>query len=108
MEGRDYVEALAADRLDDAKTLLLSKIAVAKAANSPAMLAGLAQRLGSVLLKQGDRTSALALYELSECLDSSSILAKLDYAKFLLNEVGDRAAASAKANIVLAQPPVPI
>jgi hypothetical protein len=102
MPGRYYVEAVADGRLDDAKTHLLSEIATAKAASSPAMLAGIAQRLGSVLLKQGDQTSAIALYELSECLDSTSMLAKLDYAKFLLNEVGNRSAAAAKAELILA------
>lgn len=96
------MEALATGRLDDAKTHLLSEIATAKSAHCAAMLAGLAQLLGSVLLRQGDRTGALALYELSECLDAGSMLAKLDYAKFLLNEVGDFSAARAKAESILA------
>ena len=97
------MEALAAGRLEDAKVHLLSEITTAKAANSPAMLAGFAQRLGSVLLRQGDRVSAIALYELSECLDPGSQLARLDYAKFLLNELGDLPAAAMRAEAILAE-----
>jgi hypothetical protein len=51
MSEFNLVSAIAEVRLDDAKAHLLVEIAVAKAAGSAAMLAGLAQKLGTIVFK---------------------------------------------------------
>jgi hypothetical protein len=98
---KEYVLALAKGELETAKQHLCIAISAANEMHSPTVLSGLAQRLGSLLLKQGDLLTARALYELSENLDSTSLLARLDYAKFLWNEIKDRQEALAKANSVI-------
>ncbi len=98
----EYIDALADSRFEDAKRHLLVAIASVKERGESPVLAGLAQRLGSILLKQGDKLGALGLYEISECLDSESLLTKLDYAKFLMFEMGDTAAAGAKCQGIIA------
>jgi hypothetical protein len=75
---------------------------VRQGAGSTAMLAGLAQKLGAILFKQGDKASAMAIFELSENLDPGSLLAKLHYARFLLHEANDPQAAASKAQALLA------
>ena len=102
MSEFDLVSAIAEGRLEDAKVHLLVEIAVAKAAGSAAMLAGLAQKLGTIAFKQGDKASAIAIYEFSENLDPGSLLAKLQYARFLLQEANDPQAAASKTQALLA------
>lgn len=98
-----YLEALSTNRLEDAKASLLSGIRVAKQVDARLVIAGFTQRLGSILWKQGDHNGAMACYEIAETLDQGSLLAMLDYAKFLLSEVGDSSAAEAKCNDIIGQ-----
>jgi hypothetical protein len=81
-----YVLAVAANQLDDAKLHLLEALTDANDAHSLPMKAGIAQRLARVLAQQGDAISAKILYALSEDIDSGSLLAKLEHAKFLNNQ----------------------
>lgn len=94
---KDYVIAFSEGRFDDAKRHLIEAICAIKKIDAPPVLAGFTQRFGSLLLKQGEALGAIAMYELSETLDAGSLLVKLDYAKFLLREMGDKAAAILKA-----------
>ena len=96
-----YVLAMSENRFEDAKQYLLGAVIAAKQVDARPVLSGLAQRLGSISLKQGDKFGAIALYEFSEILDATSLLAKLDYAKFLLDEVGDKVAAEAKCDEII-------
>ena len=96
-----YLAAVSAGQLEEAKGHLLRAIVAAKEINALAPLAGFAQSFGSVLLKQGDSTGAIAFHELSEALDPGSLLAKLGYAKFLLSEVGNKGAALAKCEEII-------
>ena len=99
----EYVVALSENRLDDAKKHLVEMIKAAKTLESRPVLSGLAQRLGSIVLQQGDKYGAIAMYELSEALDKGSLLAKLDYAKFLFNQLGDGVSAQNKCNEIIAE-----
>jgi len=99
----EYILALDENRLEDAKASLLLAIRLAKKVDAAPSVAGLAQKLGTVLWRQGDRRGALACYELSENLDPGSLLAKLHHAQFLCSEVGDRDAAIEKCNEIVAQ-----
>lgn len=98
----EHVLALSENRLEDAKNSLVAAILAAKNDNAPSVLAGLTQRFGSLLLKQGEKAGAIVLYELAEVLDTGSLLVKLEYAKFLLRELGERAAAIAKSEEIIA------
>ena len=97
----EYVLAIVDDRYEDAKRHLIDAIIFARQESSLPVLAGQAQRLGSVLLKQGDRLAAEALYELSEGIDSKSLFPKLVHAKFLARELGDPAKAINKCNEII-------
>jgi len=97
----EYAVALSENRLDDAKKHLLAMIIEAGRLDARPVLSGLAQRLGSILLRQCDKNGAIALYELSVVLDKGSLLSKLEYAKFLLNEVGDNIYAQNKCNEII-------
>ncbi|WP_067064973.1 hypothetical protein [Roseateles chitosanitabidus] len=96
---RDYVLAIAEGRLEDAKTHLFDAL-TSLGPGAEAVRSGISQRLGSILLKQGDTVTAMALYELSEALDEGSLSAKLQHAKFLFRELGDRTAAELKCEEV--------
>ena len=97
-----YVLAMSENRFEDAKQYLLEAVIATKQVDARPVLSGLAQRFGSISLKQGDKFGAIALYEFSEALDATSLLAKLDYAKFLLDEVGDKVTAEAKCGEIIA------
>ena len=99
----EHAIALAENRLDDAKKYLVEMISEARISDSSPVLSGLAQRLGSILLRQGDKYGAIAMYEISEALDKGSLLAKLDYAKFLSNELRDGLSARNKCNEIIAE-----
>jgi hypothetical protein len=96
-----YVLAAADGRIDEAKAFLLEALRDAKAKAARPVVAGLIQRLGTLLLTGGDRNSALALYEVSEELDDGSLLVRLEFAKFLWNEMKDGAFASNKCQEII-------
>lgn len=100
-DEKGFVVALADNRLDDAKRLVLDGIIWAKQQNVPPVLCALVQKLGTVLARQDDRITALVCYELSEQLDHSSLLAKLEYAKFLAAEQQDVSGALAKCSEII-------
>jgi tetratricopeptide (TPR) repeat protein len=91
-----YVLAAADGRIEDAKAFLLEALRDARAKGARPVVAGLIQRLGSLMFAGGDRNSALALYEVSLDLDEGSLLAKLEYAKFLWHEMGEAVLAREK------------
>lgn len=97
----EYIVALSENRIDDAKKYLLEMIFEARGLGARPALSGLVQRFGSIFLKQGDKYGAIALYELSEVLDKGPLLSKLNYANFILNEVGDGVSARNKCNEVI-------
>jgi hypothetical protein len=97
----DYVLAAADGRIEDAKRHLLVALRDAKAKNALPVVAGLVQRLGSLLLAGGDRIAALALYEISEELDRGSLLVRLEFAKFLWRGANDRQLAIDKCNEIV-------
>lgn len=98
----EYLEALHEHRYDEAKWLLLKAIVFEKQIGVPAMLAGLCQRLGTVMFRQGDQAAALCIYELSEEIDPGSLLCKLEYARFLFQEAGDKDSATKKCMDLIA------
>jgi len=97
-----YVLAFSEGRYEDAKKYLYKAI-ISEAKNKEALplLAGLVQKLGTITFRQGDEVGAIAMYEISELLDKDSLLAKLDYAKFLLKEMGDKSAALKKSQEII-------
>jgi len=99
----EYVIASVEGRLDDAKRHVLETVIAAKAEGLGTMISGCAQRLGSVLFRSGDEISSRVLFELSEELDKGSLLAKLDYAKFLIEHVNDRDAALRKCEEIIGE-----
>ena len=101
-EYNEYVNAVFENRLEDAKQHLIEAIKTAKERDALPVLAGIAGRFGSILLKQGDKFGAIAFYELSEELDRKSLLPKLEYAKFLLRELGDKNKSISKCKEIIA------
>ena len=99
----DYLNALGDGRLEDAKRHLLKVIDFEKGKSTAPVISDIVQKLGLILLRQGDRLSALALYELSESVDADSLLAKLNYAKFLFRDAGDIKGAVAKCEEIIAK-----
>ena len=97
----DYVHAAADGRIDDAKHHLLIALREARALAAKPVIAGLIQRLGVLLWKGGDKASALALYEISEDLDAGSLLTRLEYAKFLANELSEGHLATMKCRDII-------
>lgn len=97
-----YVSAFSEGRYEDAKKCLYKAI-VCEAKNKEALplLAGFVQKLGTITFRQGDEVGALAMYEISELIDVGSLLVKLDYAKFLLKEMGNKTAAINKSQIII-------
>jgi hypothetical protein len=96
-----YVLAVSAGDAENAKMHLLHALHDATLKNSLSMKCGVVQRLGSLLLKQGDELSAKILYVISEAIDPTSLLAKYEHAKFLLNELSDPDAAIKKCDEIL-------
>src|SRR5215210_3662965 len=96
-----YVLAAADGRIEEAKSYLLQALRDARAKSARPVVAGLIQRLGTLLLAGGDRSSALALYEASEEIDDGSLLVKLEFAKFLWNEMKDGSLASRKCREII-------
>ena len=85
----DYVLAASEGRIEEAKQFLLVALRDARVKRAYPVMAGMVQRLGSLLHAGGDRNSALALYEISEDLDEGSLLTRLEHAKFLWKEAHD-------------------
>jgi tetratricopeptide (TPR) repeat protein len=97
-----YVLAFSEGRYEDAKKSLYKAILCeAKNKDAPPWLAGFVQRLGTITFRQGDEAGALAMYEISELIDVGSLLVKLDYAKFLLKEMGNKTAAISKSQEII-------
>jgi hypothetical protein len=99
----EYIQSLLDNRLDDAKYYLIVAITAIKHDCAAAACSGIAQQFGEICLAQGDKHSAIFLHELSEILDQGSLLAKLDYAKFLYNKMHDKKRASAKCDEIIHQ-----
>lgn len=97
----DYVQALSLGRLDEAKACLLLALSSARAVNAEPVVAGVVQRFGELCFSQGDNTTAIFLYEISECLDQNSLLVRLDYAKFLAEKIKDKPGAYKKCNEII-------
>lgn len=97
----EYVHAAADGRVEEAKRHLLVALREARARGARPVIAGLIQRLAILLAKDGDRVSALALYEVSEDLDAGSLLAKLEFAKFLVNELREFDLAEQKCHEII-------
>ncbi|KRC31840.1 hypothetical protein ASE28_11885 [Acidovorax sp. Root219] len=96
----DYVLSMGDKRYEDAKKHLLTMTSHARQMDSRPMLAGCAQRLGEILFAQGDEAAAIALHEFSEFIDTGSLLAKLDHAKFLA-KMGRHGAAKEKCEQII-------
>jgi hypothetical protein len=97
----EYVRAAADGEIQEAKRHLLVALREARARGARPVIAGLIQRLGVLLLEGGDKYSALALYEVSEDLDPGSLLAKLEFAKFLANELHEGRRAQEKCREII-------
>ncbi len=97
-----YVLAFSEGRYEDAKKCLYKAI-ICEAKNKEALpwLAGFVQKLGTITFRQGDEVGAVAMYEISELIDVGSLLVKLDYAKFLLKEMGNKTAAINKSQEII-------
>lgn len=96
-----YMLAASDGRYKDATRFLVEALRDAKSKKARPVVAGMAQRLGDLLFKQGDRDASLALYEISEELDEGSLLSKLDFAKFLVNDLRDVDLAAQKCREII-------
>jgi hypothetical protein len=101
---REFVLAEAENRLDDAKSHLLVAIASIKnKSEAKPAIAGIAQQFGDICFLQSEKINSIFLYEISEILDPGSLLAKLDYAKFLFRKIQDKKQANFKCDEIIEQ-----
>lgn len=101
-EENQYFLAFSENRYEDAKNCLYKAIiSLVKDKEALPWVAGSVQKLGTIAFRQGDEAGAIAMYEISELIDVGSLLVKLDYAKFLLNEMGNKTAAINKSQEII-------
>lgn len=96
----EYGRALAAQDYESARRNVNKCIELAREAREPEIVSLLLQFLGEVEYLSGDKKAALACYEAAELEVPASPLARLIFARFLINCLGDAKAALAKCDEV--------